>query len=176
VARGLPFYGVTLPFHWIDIGQTSDYWEAVQRVMRGELAFVELPGKELAPGVRGGVNLDVDFASTDIRGPVYLGSSTRIEPGAVIEGPTVIGRNCVVEAGARIRATIVGNYTRVSGLADLSERVVSGRFCVDRYGRNVDLAGTGYAFVVDDARERRQWTDDQRALIEFLRLHAVAAE
>jgi hypothetical protein len=78
-----------------------------------------------------------------------------------------------VESGARIHATIVGNYTRVSGLADLSERVVSGRFCVDRFGGNVDLAGTGYAFVVDDARERRQWTDDQRALIEFLRLHAV---
>ncbi|HUG52917.1 MAG TPA: NDP-sugar synthase [Vicinamibacteria bacterium] len=176
VERGLPFFGVTLPFHWIDIGQTSDYWEAVQRVMRGELSFVELPGRELGPGVRGGVNLDVDLSRARITGPVYIGSSTRVEPGAVIEGPTVIGRNCIVESGARIRATVVGNYTRVSGLADLDERVVSGRFCVDRHGRNVDLAGTGYAFVVDDARERRQWTDDQRALIEFLQLHAPAAE
>jgi mannose-1-phosphate guanylyltransferase len=174
VARGLPFYGVAMPFNWIDIGQTTDYWDAVQRVMRGELAFVELPGREIAPGIRGGINLDVDLKTARITGPVYIGSSTRIEPGAVIEGPTVIGRNCVVEAGARIRATIIGNYTRVSGLADLSERIVSGRFCVDRQGRNVDLAGTGYAFVVDDARERRQWTDDQRALIEVLRLHATA--
>lgn len=174
VARGARFYGVTLPFHWIDIGQTSDYWQAVQRVMRGELSFVDLPGRELAPGVRGGINLELDLASTHVTGPVYIGSSTRIEPGVVIEGPTVIGRNCIVESGARIRATIVGNYTRVSGLADLNERVVSGRFCVDRYGRNVDLAGTGYAFVVDDARERREWTADQQALIDFLRLHAGA--
>jgi mannose-1-phosphate guanylyltransferase len=173
VAAGAPFYGLSLPFHWIDIGQTSDYWQAVQRVMRGELAFVDLPGRELAPGVRGGINLDLDLTRCHIEGPVYIGSSTRIEPGASIKGPTVIGRNCIVESGARIHATIVGNYTRVSGLADLSERVVSGRFCVDRFGGNVDLAGTGYAFVVDDARERRQWTDDQRALIEFLRLHAV---
>src|SRR6185436_3339744 len=101
---------------------------------------------------------------------------TRIEPGAVIEGPTVIGRNCVVEAGARIRASIIGAYTRVSGLADLSERIVSGRFCVDRRGRNVDLAGTGYAFVVDDARERRQWTEDQQTLMDFLKSQVALVE
>jgi hypothetical protein len=64
---------------------------------------------------------------------------------------------------------VVGAYTRVSGLADLKEKIVSGRFCVDRYGRNVDLADTGYAFVVDDARERRHWTEDQEVLIEFLK-------
>ena len=64
---------------------------------------------------------------------------------------------------------MVGGYTRVSGFADLGEKIVSGRFCVDKEGRNVDLAKTGYAFVVDDARERRDWSEDQQVLIDFLR-------
>ncbi len=108
-----------------------------------ELRFVELPGREIADGVRAGVNVSIDLERTAIRGLVYIGGSTRVEPGAVIEGPTVIGRNCVIEAGAQVRASIVGNYTRVSGLAQLSERVVRGQFCVDHRGRNVDLTGTG---------------------------------
>jgi mannose-1-phosphate guanylyltransferase len=166
-ARELPFYGVALPFSWIDIGSTPDYWQATQMILRGEFK-IEMPGQELAPGIWGGINLAVDLAKTDIRGPVYIGSSTAIEPGATIIGPTIIGRNCLVQAGARIDACVVGDYTRVSGFAELHEKIVSGRFCVDREGRNVELAGTGYGFVVDDARERRAWTDDDQILMDFL--------
>ncbi len=164
---GLPFYGVALPFSWIDIGSTPDYWQATQMILRGEFK-IDMPGRELAPGIWGGINLAVDLSRTDIQGPVYIGSSTAIEPGATVIGPTAIGRNCLVQAGARINACVVHDYTRVSGFAEVSEKIVSGRFCVDRYGRNVELAGTGYGFVVDDARERRRWTDDDQALMEFL--------
>ncbi|MDO8680164.1 MAG: NDP-sugar synthase [Acidobacteriota bacterium] len=167
-ARGLPFYGVALPFSWIDIGSTPDYWQATQMILRGEFK-IDMPGRELAPGIWGGINLAVDLASTDIRPPVYIGSSTAIEPGATVIGPTMIGRNCVIHAGARIDACVVNDYTRVSGFAEVHEKIVSGRFCVDRAGRNVELAGTGYGFVVDDARERREWTDDDRILMEFLK-------
>lgn len=173
-ARRLPFYGTSLPFTWIDIGRTSDYWRATQMVLKGELNFVRIPGTELAPGIWGGINLDVDLDACDIRGPVYLGSSTRIENGVTLVGPAVIGRNCLVESGASVDRCIVGDYTRVSGFADLNEKIISGRFCVDRHGHNVDLARTGYAFVVDDIRERRQWTADQQTLIEFLKAQATA--
>ena len=166
-ARGLPFYGVTLPFAWIDIGSTADYWRATQMILRGGFK-VEMPGRELAPGIWGGINLSVDLATTDVRPPVHIGSSTAIEPGATVVGPTVIGRNCLIQAGARVDACIVDDYTRVSGFAEVHEKIVSGRFCVDRDGRNVELAATGYGFVVDDARERHRWSDDDRILMEFL--------
>lgn len=170
--RGLPFYGVALPFSWIDIGSTPDYWQATQMILRGEFE-IDMPGRELAPGIRGGINLAVDLATTDIRPPVYIGSSTVIEPGATVIGPTMIGRNCVIQAGARITASLVNDYTKVSGFADVNQKIVSGRFCVDRAGRNVDLAGSGYGFVVDDARERRAWTDDDQLLMGFLRSQNV---
>jgi mannose-1-phosphate guanylyltransferase len=168
----LPFYGIALPFNWLDIGTTPDYWRATQAVLRGEVAIGEMPGRPVAPGVWAGLNVDLDPAA--IEGPVYVGPGTRIERGAKVWGPTVIGRNCLIERGARVRASIIGNYTRVSGLADLRERIVSGRFCVDREGRNVELARSGYAFVVDDVRERRAWTEDQRELMEFLKAELPA--
>jgi mannose-1-phosphate guanylyltransferase len=167
VEKALPFYGVTLPFSWIDIGNTPDYWLATQMILRGEFK-IDMPGREIAPGVWGGINLAVDLDACDIQPPVYIGASTSIEAGATIIGPTVIGRGCVIEAGATIDACVVDDHTRVSGLAEVREKIVGGRFCVDRAGRNVELAGTGYGFVVDDARERRHWTDDDRVLMAFL--------
>jgi mannose-1-phosphate guanylyltransferase len=168
-ARKLPFYGTILPFSWIDIGQTPDYWDATQLILRGGLKYFKMPGREIAPGVWAGINIAVDLEKCTIEPPVYIGSSTSIEPGATVIGPTVIGRNCVVESGARIGACVIGDYTRITEFADLSEKIISGRFCVDRHGRNVDLAHTGYAFVVDDVRERREWTEDQEILMEFLK-------
>lgn len=165
--KDLPFFGVTLPFSWIDIGKTPDYWQATQMILRGEFK-INMPGRELAPGIWGGINLAVDLSKTDIRPPVYIGASTAIEPGATVIGPTVIGRGCVIEAGARIEACVVDDHTRVSGFADVREKIVGGHFCVDRAGRNVELAGTGYGFVVDDARERRRWTVDDQILMSFL--------
>lgn len=167
---GLPFYGVTLPFSWIDIGNAPDYWKATQMVLRGDFK-IDMPGRELAPGIWAGINLAVDLEKCDIRPPVYLGSSTAIEAGATIIGPTVIGRNCVMESGAVVDACVVDDHTRVSGFAEIREKIVSGRFCVDRHGASVELANTGYGFVVDDARERRSWTDDDRTLMEFLTSH-----
>ncbi|MEX2270303.1 MAG: NDP-sugar synthase [Vicinamibacterales bacterium] len=172
---GLPFYGVSMPFTWIDIGTTSDYWQATQTILKGGLRGMNMPGTEIAPEIRAGINVSIDWTDTVLTGPLYIGSSTRIDPGVTINGPSVIGRNSVIETGARIDACVVGDYTRISGLADLQEKIISGRFCVDRQGRNVELASRGMAFVVDDARERREWNEDQEVLMEFLRSQAQEA-
>ena len=174
-SKGLPFYGVSMPFTWIDIGTTPDYWTATQSVLTGALRDLEMPGTEIAPGIWAGINVSIDWTGTTLKGPMYIGSSTRIDPGVTIKGPSVIGRNSVIESGARIDACVVGDYTRISGLADLQERIISGRFCVDRQGRNVELASRGMAFVVDDARERREWNEDQEVLMEFLKSQTLSA-
>jgi len=166
--HGLPFYGLSVPFSWIDIGCTADYWQATAMILRGEFKL-DMPGRELMPNIWGGINLDVDFGHTDIQGPAFIGSGTRIEPGATIRGPSVIGRNSRIEAGARVDACVIGDYTRVTGFADIAAKIVNGRFCVDRRGTWVDLAGAGCTFVIDDVRERRAVTKAQEILIEFLR-------
>ena len=51
VEKRLPFYAQKRFYHWIDIGRISDYWEVLQRVLRGEISFMDMPGKEVKPGV-----------------------------------------------------------------------------------------------------------------------------
>jgi mannose-1-phosphate guanylyltransferase len=174
VRAGVPFYGLALPCTWIDIGGISDYWRATRMILNGDVKFIQMSGREIAPNVWAGINLAVDLNHVNIQGPVSIGSSTRIEHGATIIGPTVIGRNSIVESGARVESCIVGDYTRISGFAELRDKIISGSFCVDRNGHNVELAQAGYTFVVDDVRERRSWTEDQHALMNFLRSEALA--
>ena len=169
VEHKVDFYGLTLPFTWIDIGRVSDFWRATTMVLNGELDFVEMSGREIAPHVWAGINVSIDLSNVMIQGPVSIGACTRVEPGATIVGPAVIGRNSVIESGAFVGSSVVGDYTRISGFAHLFEKIVNGRFCVDCGGSPIDLAGAGCTFVVDDVREQRYWTDEQRTLIEFLR-------
>ncbi|HXG90407.1 MAG TPA: hypothetical protein VNJ02_18935 [Vicinamibacterales bacterium] len=142
-------------------------------ILRGEFK-IEMPGKEIFPNIWGGINLDLDLTKCDVQGPVYVGSGSRIEPGATVIGPTVIGRNCLIEKGARIEACVIGDYTRITAFADVFEKIISGRFCVDRHGDNVDLNKSGYTFVIDDVRERRTWTQEQQILIDFLKTQNLA--
>jgi hypothetical protein len=43
VEQGLPFFAQSRYFNWIDIGRVSDYWSVCQRVLRGEIAQMDMP-------------------------------------------------------------------------------------------------------------------------------------
>ena len=149
---GLGLNAIEMPFNWIDIGRLSDYWEAMQRLMRGALKRVRMPGVESAPGVWCGLDARIDWAGARLEGPVYVGSGAEIRAGAEIVGPTWIGRGCRVEGGARVRRGIVLDYTRVGPRASLSEALAFGRDCVDREGNPVPGLAPG---EIGDVREER---------------------
>jgi mannose-1-phosphate guanylyltransferase len=107
----------------------------------------------MRPGVRVGLGIRADWSKVQISGPVYIGSGTSIGDGAVIEGPAVIGSNCVIEAGAQVRASIIGDYTRVASVASLSDRIVFAGKLIDPYGEVVDIADADIGWLLDDARK-----------------------
>jgi len=47
VEQKLPFFVQNRPFKWIDIGRVSDYWSVLQRVLKGEVAEMQMPGHQL---------------------------------------------------------------------------------------------------------------------------------
>jgi mannose-1-phosphate guanylyltransferase len=65
---------------------------------------------------------------------VYIGSSVRLEPGAVIQGPSWIGHGCVIKAGARVERSILFEYIRIPAGMQFSDMIVSRQYCVDRHG------------------------------------------
>ncbi len=131
--EGLPFFAQTRPFNWIDIGRVSDYWSVLQRVLRGEIAEMPMPGREVRPGVWIGLNTSIPWDQVRITGPVYIGSSCRIEPGATITGPAWIGHGSVVRSGARVTRSVLFEYTRIAADMHFNEMIVSPQYCVDRH-------------------------------------------
>jgi mannose-1-phosphate guanylyltransferase len=152
VARDLPFYAQNRFFNWIDIGRLSDYWLVLQRVLRGEIAQMDMPGKQMRPGVWVGLNTSVDWDSVQIEGPVYIGSGARIEAGARVIGPTWIGHGCHLRAGCTVERSVLFEYTRIGTAQLASERIMSPQYCVDRHGNTLYVGDEDAPMVWGDAR------------------------
>lgn len=151
---GAPLHGVTLPFQWLDIGRVTDYYQVVQQALRGEIRGFGLPGREVRPGVRMGLNVRVNLERCRIVPPVYIGNSATIEDGAELIGPTLIGSACHIGAGARIERSVLLEHTRVAGSAELREKILSGRYCVGSDGTVIDGSLTDTAWLFADARSK----------------------
>jgi mannose-1-phosphate guanylyltransferase len=131
VAQKLPFYAQNRFFNWIDIGRVSDYWSVLQRVLRGEIAEMTMPGREVRSGVW------VAWDEVEIQGPVYIGSSVKIEPGASIMGPCWIGHGSVIRAGATVTRSVLLEYTRIAAGMHFKEMIISPEYCVNRAGETM---------------------------------------
>ena len=137
VAQKLPFYVQDRFFNWIDIGRVSDYWSVLQRVLRGEVPQMRIPGREIKPGIWVGLNTSVAWDQVKIEGPVYIGSHVRIEPGVTLTGPAWIGHGSHLRTGAKVVRSILFEYTRIPADMNFVEMIVSPNYCVDRHGETL---------------------------------------
>lgn len=162
-------YGITLPFNWVDIGSIPDFWEATRLLLTGGVRGFSIPGREIQPGVHGGINLSVNWDKVSVSGPIYVGSSTRIGDGATLVGPTVIGSGCVIEPGATIRECILGDYTRVSSTVALEKKIAFGNRCIEPSGTYLNIDEAQIGWIVDDARKVLEITEAEEEFREEVR-------
>ncbi len=150
VERGLPFFAQKRDFNWIDIGKVSDYWSVLQKVMLGEVADFNIPGRQIRDGVWAGLNTRIDWTGTTISGPVYIGSGCEIEAGVTIIGPTWVGHGSRICAGSRLSRSVLFDYTCVQSAGEFDDMIVCGNYAADRKGN---------ALHVGEARGRQKWRD-----------------
>ncbi len=153
VELGLPFYAIDMEFEWVDIGKVPDYWHAIRSVLLGEIKNVSIPGKEVKPGIYTGVNVSVNWDKVDITGPVYIGAMTHIEDGAKIVGPTMIGPNCWICQGAKVSNSVIFEYSRLGSGVRLTDKLVFGRYCVDKTGASIDVKAAALDWLITDTRQ-----------------------
>lgn len=134
VKKGLPFYAQNHQFNWIDIGTVPDFWSVLQNVLMGEVSQLEVPGKQIQPGLWVGLNTRIEWEGTHIEGPVYIGSGTHIEAGCTIVGPTWIGHGSHLCSGAKVIKSVLFEYTRVLPNVLLDEVIVCKDYSVNRAG------------------------------------------
>ncbi|MBW4627257.1 MAG: NTP transferase domain-containing protein [Brasilonema octagenarum HA4186-MV1] len=152
VEIGAPFYAIPMDFEWVDIGKVPDYWRAIRGVLSGEIKNVQIPGQQVAPGIYTGMNVAVNWDKVDITGPVYIGGMTKIEDGAKIVGPTMIGPNCWICSGATVENSVIFEWSRLGPGVRLVDKLVFGRHCVDKTGATIDVQAAALDWLITDAR------------------------
>ncbi|MEB3183691.1 MAG: NDP-sugar synthase [Cyanobacteriota bacterium] len=170
VAAKAPFYALPMEFEWVDIGKVPDYWQAIRSVLQGHVRQVQIPGMEVRPGIYTGLNVAADWDKIHVEGPIYVGGMSRIEDGATIIGPAMIGPSCHICEGATIDNSIIFDYSRIGAGVRLVEKLVFGRYCVDRNGDHFDLQEAALDWLITDARRQDVSvpSPQQKALAELL--------
>lgn len=156
VSMNMPFYGIAMDFQWVDIGKVPDYWHAIRSVLMGDVKNVAIPGHEVKPGVYTGLNVDIDWDKVDVQGPVYIGGMTRLDEGVKIIGPTMIGPNCHICTGATVDNSVIFEYSRLGSEVRLVDKLVFGRYCVDKTGASLDVRAASLDWLITDARQDAQ--------------------
>jgi mannose-1-phosphate guanylyltransferase len=174
VKEGAPFYAIPMDFEWVDIGKVPDYWRAVRGVLLGEVKNVQIPGHQVAPGIYTGLNVAVNWDKVDITGPVYIGGMTKIEDGAKIVGPAMIGHNCCICSGATIENSVIFEWSRIGPGARLVDKLVFGRYCVDKTGATIDVQAASLDWLITDTRQTvpSQTPVERQAIAELLGTNA----
>ena len=170
VADGAAFYALPMEFEWVDIGKVPDYWQAIRSVLQGQVRQVQIPGKQVRPGIYAGLNVAANWDKIKVEGPIYVGGMTRIEDGATIIGPAMIGPSCHICEGATIDNSIIFDYSRIGPGVRLVEKLVFGRYCVDRNGDHFDLQEAALDWLITDVRRQDHIapSPQQKALAELL--------
>ena len=171
VEKNAPFYAVSMDFEWVDIGKVPDYWQAVRGVLTREIKNVNIPGTEVAPGIYTGLNVAVNWDKVEIEGPVYIGGMTKIEDGAKIVGPAMIGPNCYICSGATVDNSVIFEYSRLGEGIRLVDKLVFGRYCVDKTGAAIDLQAAALDWLITDTRNNpmEQEIDEHQVIKDFLK-------
>ena len=170
VDNNLPFYALPMDFEWVDIGKVPDYWSAIRSVLQGKVRQVDIPGKEVKPGVYTGLNVAVNWDKVNIKGPVYIGGMSRIEDGATIIGPSMIGPSCCICEGATIDNSIIFDYSKIGKGVRLVDKLVFGRYCVGKNGDHFDLQEASLDWLITDSRrmDLSEPSPQQKAMAELL--------
>jgi len=94
---------------------------------------------------------------------------THIEDGAKIVGPTMIGPNCHICKGAAVERSVIFEYSRL-GDVRLVDKLVFGRYCVDKTGATIDIQAAALDWLITDARQEQQnHTPLETSLIESIK-------
>jgi mannose-1-phosphate guanylyltransferase/phosphomannomutase len=111
LAEGRPLFAEELAGYWRDVGTFASYALGQQDALQGRVR-VSVPGVVLVPGVWIGSNAWIAPGAV-LQGPVLVGAGCRIERGAQVLPGTVLGEDTLVRSGACVKGAILGAGCRV---------------------------------------------------------------
>jgi NDP-sugar pyrophosphorylase family protein len=120
-------FGWVSPCYWLDIGNPAKYRQAQVDLLAGRIRSAALPAGPAAGTGQAGVPPGATMVQ-----PVSIGRGTRIEIGARVGPDVVLGRDCLVGAGARVAGAVAWEQVEIGPGATLSDCVIGARVRIGR--------------------------------------------
>ncbi|HTQ09994.1 MAG TPA: sugar phosphate nucleotidyltransferase, partial [Fimbriimonadaceae bacterium] len=127
---GKPMYGYVMGEYWADVGSLTQYREAQEHLLKGE---VDLPvqGETNTPGVWLGPNCSID-ETAELIAPLYIGRNCKIKRGAKIGPFTVLGDNAIVEEEAQVERSVVWDSAYIGAKTFIGSAIICSRVTIKR--------------------------------------------
>lgn len=100
-------YGYVADGYWRDIGDLAEYRLAHLDILTGKVQ-VNIPGTKL----------------NTIGRDVWVGEDSEVDKNAILQGGVIIGKNCVIRAGAKIINSVIGDNTQIEEGARVYNSVI----------------------------------------------------
>ncbi|HKJ71225.1 MAG TPA: sugar phosphate nucleotidyltransferase [Gammaproteobacteria bacterium] len=141
--RGEKLIGHVARGYWSDIGNVDQLEQATWDMLEG-LVNLPIPGEEIRPKiyVEGTAHIE-DGCS--LQGPAWIGRDAILRSGAVVGPYAVVGRHSEVDAGARLRRSILLDSSYLGEHAE-----VRGSFCGNRVLLEQEVEIEAGAVIGDD--------------------------
>lgn len=120
VAAGEHVHGHVTPAYWADVGDPATLHRTNLDTLRG--MFV--PAAEVPHGIDASARVHTSAAVGD---DVVAAEGARVDAGATVVGPAVIGRRCHVGAGAHLERVVLFDGAAVAPGAVFLDGIVAGR-------------------------------------------------
>lgn len=147
LAENAPMYGYIMEGYWCDVGTLEQYQEAQMHMLEG-LTKLDLPGELVAPGVWVGENTIIDDQA-ELKGPLIVGSNTRIKRGARLTPGSVIGNSCLLEENAVVDNSVIWDRCYLGNDTECHGAIVANRVTIKRESRVQDGAVIGDRCLID---------------------------
>lgn len=130
LSEGLPMYGYVMGEYWTDIGSLTQYREAQEHLLNGEIDL-PLQGVTNTQGVWLGPNCSVDDTA-ELIPPVFIGRNCKIKRRAKIGPFTVLGDNAIVEEDAQVERSVVWDSAYIGAGTAVGSAIICSRVTIKK--------------------------------------------
>lgn len=121
VAEGDPVFGYHTDAYWIDTGTPAKYLQLTRDLMYGKSCHITFQSHCVEVHARSTIH-----PGARLNGPVLIDKDCNIRKGVHLKGPVVIGPGCTLEDGSIIENCILWHNVKVGRGAILKDCIVAG--------------------------------------------------
>jgi len=125
LARKKRIYGYVMKEYWTDVGNIKEYRNGVKGALEGKIRL-NIPGKEVRPGIWVGEGAKIEKGAK-LFAPCVIGRYCFIGSGACIDSFTTIGDNSYIERGAVIKNSILWEKVKVAKNVHLENCIIGNK-------------------------------------------------